>query len=170
MLSNYAPTRQRKWSLAISFDPYVKEWRPSKDDRQQYLYPFVLELLQGAAADVPQCTDLLGLLDDIFSDDTAEPDLTPVHQLLLGLIESGQRHTGHGHRKVPEYGVDPCARKGSTSEGKQYVYCRYLFPRLLRLFEGFKRAVVEDDRIRCDCWFGWSDRNFRYHLPLRTSI
>ena len=134
--------------LGNFFDPYVKEWHPSEDDRGKDLYPFVLELLQGAAADVPQCTDLLGLLDDIFSDDTAEPDLTPVHQLLLGLIESGQRHTGHGHRKVPEYGVDPCARKGSTSEGKQYVYCRYLFPRLLRLFEGFKRAVVEDDPHR----------------------
>ena len=68
--------------------------------------------------------------------------------------------------------MDPCARKGSTSEGKQYVYCRYLFPRLLRLFDGLKRAVVEDDPHRPGLRNSYMARNdslinpFELHLLL----
>ena len=82
----------------------------------------------------------------MFSDD-AEPNLLPLQTLLLALIEDGQRHTLHGRRK-PTLGCDACARKGSAKHGRDHVYCRYLFPRLLRLLHSMKKAVVEEDEHR----------------------
>ena len=46
------------------------------------------------------------------------------------------------------WGSDPCARKGSKAHGTNHVYCRYLFPRLLRFFAQLLGAVVEDDPHR----------------------
>ena len=46
------------------------------------------------------------------------------------------------------WGSDPCARKGSRTHGTNHVYCRYLFPGLLRFFAQVRGAVVEDDPHR----------------------
>ena len=45
-------------------------------------------------------------------------------------------------------GTHPCARKGSTSKGKEYVYCRYNFPKPLVRLDWDKLAVVTDDEHR----------------------
>ena len=63
--------------------------------------------------------DLLELLEKTFS--TEKPDLQPLRKLLLALIEDGQHHLGH-EKGPPIVGVHPCARKGSCSKGKEYVY------------------------------------------------
>ena len=41
-----------------------------------------------------------------------------------------------------------CSEKGSTSKGKEYVYCRYLFPKDLLMLEWNKLARVADDPHR----------------------
>ena len=45
----------------------------------------------------------------------------------MALIESGQRHTAHGHN-LPVLGSHPCARKDARTG---QPFCRYLFPRAL---------------------------------------
>ena len=69
-------------------------------------------------------------------------------------------------------GVDACARKGSTTHGKQYVYCRYLFPRHLWLFGALQKGIVLDDPHRPGLRNLFLDRNdtllnpFEEHLIL----
>ena len=140
-------TREKaEGALGDFFDNYVSERHPAKNDKGDALYIFVHDILRDASLAQPQCTDLLELLDEVFQDGVA-PDLAPLQSLLVALIEDGQRHTWHGDR-APTYGSDPCARKGSSSQGCTHVYCRYLFPRLLRLFDALQKAVVEDDPHR----------------------
>ena len=93
----------------------------------------------------PQCIDLLELLEQHTASGTA--DLDPLRKVLLALIQDGQRHAMHGHGP-PIYGVHACARKGSKSEGKEYVYCRYLFPKPLLRLNWAKLATVVDDKHR----------------------
>ena len=129
------------------FDRYVNEWHPAKDDEGAALYPYALEIVEDSQYHQPQCVDLLELFDQIFSDEHTAPDLLPLQKLLVALIEDGQRHAWHG-RKTPTLGLDACARKGSAKYGKECVYCRYLFPRLVRLLDSVKKAVVEHDDHR----------------------
>ena len=88
---------------------------------------------------------MLALLETHLADDT--PNLDPLRGILLALIEDGQRHDMHGHND-PTWGVHACARKGSTSKGREYVYCRYLFPKPLLKLDWDKLALVVDDEHR----------------------
>ena len=115
--------------LGEFFGEYIREWHPCKDDQGENLFPFVQEILAEPELAQPQCTNLLAVLDEIFDVDQPSVNLCPLARLVTALIEDGQRHTGHG-TQAPVLGTDPCARKGSSSRGTSYVYCRYLFPRL----------------------------------------
>ena len=86
------------------------------------------------------------LLENTLSNDTTV-DLTPLRRLLLALIEDGQRHTMHGPN-APQHGIHPCARKGRTSTGKEYIYCRYKYPKPLLVLDWDKLAIVTDDEHR----------------------
>ena len=46
----------------------------------------------------------------------------------------------------PKYGSCPCARRGSRTKGKEFVYCRYGFPKVL--LDWKKIASVTDDEHR----------------------
>ena len=133
--------------LGAFFNQCVCEWHPAKDDEGKPMYDHVIELMRESQYQPPQCIDLLKLLDEVSSDKAAAPDLLPLQKLLLAVIEDGQRHAWHG-RGPPVLGVDACARKGSALHGKDHVYCRYLFPRLLRLLDSVKKAQVEPDPHR----------------------
>ena len=78
-----------------------------------------------------------------------EPDTSRLKYLLLALIENGQRHDYHEHGP-PRFGVHACARKGKKSDGKEYIYCRYLFPRELRSFRGEVKGCILEDPHRPD--------------------
>ncbi len=135
------------------FDDYIREWHPCKDEQGENAFKYVQEILAQPYLAQPQCTSLLALLDELFDDRVSGEgvpsyDLTPLPRLLVALLEDGQRHTGHGDQHPPVLGADACARKGSTTHGKQYVYCRYLFPRLLRLLDALQKGVVLDDPHR----------------------
>ena len=62
-------------------------------------------------ADKPQAVNLLPLLESIFADEEKDPDVSELKNILLALIEDGNRHTWHSHRDGPVWGLDPCARK-----------------------------------------------------------
>ena len=133
--------------LGQFYHEHIKEWHPSKDAGGNQLYPFKIDLLQNRDFEKPQSVDLLELLEKIHSNDR-DVDLDQLRRLLLALIEDGQRHTMHGHN-APQYGSHPCAKKGRTSTGKEYIYCRYNFPKaLLVLLDWDKLAVVTDDEHR----------------------
>ena len=70
----------------------------------------------------------------------------PLKEVLLALIETGQRHTLHGFHAP--HAAQACAKTGRTSHGHRYVYCRYLFPRDLQQFDGDQRGVVREDPHR----------------------
>ena len=125
--------------LGDFFGDYISEWHPCKNEDGQALYPFVLEILSAEATSEPLAVDLLEVLDEIFTEEPCAPNLQPLHHLLVGLIEEGQRHTMHDIH-APTWGVHQCARKGSVAHGKAHVYCRYLFPRLLRLFDELQNS------------------------------
>lgn len=132
--------------LGNYFSEHIKEWHPAKDAGGNQLYPFRADLLQNEDYDKPQTVDLLDFLEDALADDKAV-DLNKLRRLLLALIEDGQRHTMHGHN-LPTHGQHPCARLGRTSTGKQYIYCRYLFPKALLVLDWDKLALVTDDPHR----------------------
>ena len=98
-------------------------------------------------ADKPQTVNLLPLLESIFADEEKDPDVSELKNILLALIEDGNRHTWHSHRDGPVWGLDPCARKVKKKGGAEVVYCRYLFPRDLfieALHDGQKGEVRAD--------------------------
>ena len=103
----------------------------------------------------PQTVNLLELLEDIFRDcddekkQPCEPDTSKLKYLLLALIENGQRHDYHQH-EPPTLGKHACARKGKTSQGTEYVYCRYLFPREVRSFDESVKGCIQEDPHRPD--------------------
>ena len=114
------------------------------------------------------------MLEKIFAEPEQDPDLRDIKNLLLALIEDGNRHTWHSHREGPLWGVDPCARKvkkpGQAKEG----YCRYLFPRELYVeatHDG-KKGEVRDDPHRTNLrnlFLARNDtliNNFEEHLLL----
>ena len=122
----------------------------------------------------PQTIDLLSELEMVFADETA-PDTSRLKQILIALIESGQRHDfhiPHAHGP-PMYGKNTCARKGSTSHGREHVYCRYLFPRELMNFDAESaQGCIRSDPHRPDLRSLFLTRNhslinnFEAHLLL----
>ena len=100
-----------------------------------------------------------------------EPDTSRLKYLLLALIENGQRHDYHEHGP-PRFGVHACARKGKNSDGKEYIYCRYLFPREMRSFNDELKGCILEDPHRPDLRNLFLNRNdclinsFEEHLLL----
>mgnify|MGYP003324033279 CR=1 FL=1 len=137
---------ERDKSLGAFFNEYVKEWHPSKDAGGNQRYPFKLDLLQNKEFDKPQSVDLLDMLEKMHADEQ-NIDMDPLRRLFLALIEDGQRHTMHGHNP-PRIGVHPCSKKGRTSTGKEYIYCRYNFPKPLLVLDWDQLAQVTDDEHR----------------------
>jgi hypothetical protein len=144
--------------VADFYEPYISERHPCKDAAgaplwsfAEPLYTLVVEGVRFPECAKPQTVNLLRELELAFAEDperpTREPDTSRLKYLLLALIESGQRHTGHGHQ--PPRPDDPCARRAKKGPAAERVYCRYLFPRELRPpREDGKRGVVEDDPYR----------------------
>ena len=133
---------------------------------EEPLYTLIVENVRMPGMAKPQAVSLLELLEDVFrdapSDGSAndcseaheagriwEPDTSRLKYLLLALIEHGQRHDYHDHGP-PTYGKHACARKGKSSDGKEYVYCRYLFPREMRSFPGEVKGCILEDPHRPD--------------------
>ena len=133
--------------LGEFFGRHVCEWHPGKTAQGVMTYNFVLEILRTAEYAQPQCVDLYSVLESVLDTDDGAVTLQPLHRLLAAIIETGQRHTGHGEGP-PVWGRDSCARKGCVSKGTCHVYCRYLFPRVLRFFAQLRGAVVDDDPHR----------------------
>ena len=146
-VDNWKTWEQAETEIAAFFKDYVREMHPCKDTDGRSLYPFLIENIQLPHCAKPQTINLLDLLEQVFDTDT--PDLSRLKEILVALIETGQRHTGHSHR-APTYGVHPCARKAKTSDRKEYVYCRYLFPRDLYFPKEGKHGEVRDDPHRPD--------------------
>ena len=105
----------------------------------------------------------------ICSDEHGAPELLPLQKLLLALIEDEQRHAWQGTRP-PTRGMDACARKGSATYGKEHVYCRYLFPRLLRFLQTFNKAVVESDMHRPGLYSLFLSRNDQLLNPFEEHL
>ena len=87
----------------------------------------------------------------------------------VALIEDGQRHSWHG-RGSPVLGVDACARKGSARDGKDCVFCRYLFPRLLRLLDSVTKGKVEPDPHRPGLYSLFLSRNDVFLNPFEEHL
>ena len=112
------------------------------------LYDYAREHVEERTLRRPQCVDLLEMLEEIFdTPQGTEPDVLPLKKLLLSLVEDGQRHTGHGHRK-PQWGVHPCARRVKSGQRKDEVYCRYRFPSNLFLPDAASLGIVTVDEYR----------------------
>ena len=142
--SIYYPTwDEAEQTLCQFFTPYISEMHPCKDAHGNRLYDYHIETLSAAQhCQQPLCTNLHQEIATAFSEDP--PNLSRLRDILLALIEQGQRHTSHGH-SPPKLGEDACARKGSKSCGPDCVDCRYLFPRDLRVNEdGLLGAICED--------------------------
>ena len=89
----------------------------------------------------------LPLLESIFADEEKEPDVSELENILVALIEDGNRHTCHSHRDAPVWGLDPYARKVKIRGQAEVVYSRYLFPRDLfieAVHDGKKGEVRAD--------------------------
>ena len=111
------------------------------------MFQYIQDILAAPDLAQPQCVDLLEVLDGVFAEDAEQFNLLPLQTLLVALIEDGQRHTSHGEA-APNLGWDACARRGSANHGRNYIYCRYLFPRLLRLLDELRKGEVLDDPHR----------------------
>ena len=139
--------QQAEQEIAAFYHRYVSEMHPCRDAHGAELYGFndlTVENLQLPHRAKPQCVRLLPLLEDVLH--AEEPDLTPLKEVLLALIETGQRHTLHGFHAP--HAAQVCAKTARTSHGQRYVYCRYLFPRDLQHFDGDQRGVVREDPHR----------------------
>ena len=119
-LRTYAEAQQQ---VAAFYDAYIRERHPCKDvngaalwNFAEPLYTLLVEGVRFPGMAKPQTVNLKELLEEVFPKDPAvperEPDTSKLKYLVLALIESGQRHTGHGHGLPrPE---DPCARVDVT--------------------------------------------------------
>ena len=127
---------------------------PARDAAGHPLSDFVIENFYSEFGEKPQTINLKLLLDEAFTTGSEagrnEPCFDKVKQLLLALIESGQRHTMHLYSK-PVLGVHPCAREGrnSTTRTKE-TYCRYLFPRDIFIPTDGCIGEVREDPYRPD--------------------
>ena len=75
----------------------------------------------------PATVNLYEVLEKIFKNDTnKEPDLQPLREILLSLIEHGGRHSYHGEH-APVLGKHQCARQAKATKDRPcLIYCRYL--------------------------------------------
>ncbi len=127
---------------------------PAQDEVGNQLYEFVIENLHLPHCARPQSVNLLQVLDEIFGtrgatvpgevDDSSEPNVQKLREILLALIEDGNRHTYHDFGP-PVWGKNSCARKAKRKGEAEEVYCRYLFPRdKLRATEDKRGAFREE--------------------------
>ena len=87
-------------ACAQFYNDYVFKWHPSKNLNGNPSYNYARQHVEERTLRRPQCVDLLEMLKEIFdTPQGTEPDVLPLKKLLLSLVEDGQRHTGHGHRK-----------------------------------------------------------------------
>ena len=112
--------------LAKYFSELASESHPAKNEGGNKLYDFVIENLGHTELGQPKTLDLGALLKKVLADE--DPDLTPLKQVIIALVEDGQRHTMHGFR-APVRGRDPCARLNPKTKGSSDVICRYGFPK-----------------------------------------
>ncbi len=128
--SDHMQTREEA-ELAVSkyFEHFVKEMHPCKDSSGNARYPYITDLLAHEYGTRPQCVPLIDVLERAFADPLS-PDLSELKQILVAIIESGQRHTGHGH-DAPKLGLHPCARKIRMPGEHSKIACRYDFPKAL---------------------------------------
>ena len=121
---DFLPTwHEAEQQVGTFFHDYILESHPCKDIVGNKRFDFHTDLLTNPFCARPQAFQLLTELKAILT--SWRPDLSRLKLLVLALLESGQRHTAHGHA-VPVFGTHSCARKnGSTGA----VFCRYLFPR-----------------------------------------
>ena len=165
--------------LADFFDEYVKETHPCKDSAGNPLYDFFIDNLTIPGLAKPQCVNLLDVLDRAFHKDKSadasattgadeEPDFAELKQILVALIEDGQRHTYHSSNK-PTLSVHACAREQT---GSKEVYCRYCFPKDLFAPTEDKKGIITEDPHRKDLYNIFFARNdhllnsFETHLLL----
>ena len=89
----------------------MSETHPSKNDKGESLFHYYVDLFEPEESlQKPQTVNLYEVLEKIFEDPNhQEPDLQPVREILLSLIEHGGRHTIHGE-SAPIMGKHPCAR------------------------------------------------------------
>ena len=120
----YAVATKETWDqaeakIANFFDNYISEMHPAKDRHGDALYDFVIDNIQFGSRGMPQSVNLKRLLDKVFAspdqkpdhgEDAVEPDVQELKELLLALIENGQKHDSHPHGR-PRIGVHACARK-----------------------------------------------------------
>ena len=136
-------------ALADFYKSYVSETHPCKDELGNPLYHFVIEDLRPKKhLHKPQTINLYEVLETIFEDPTKEPDLQPLREILVALLEDGGLHCYHGKDK-PIFGKHPCARKTPKRKGcAEEVYCRYLFPREIFLATDARPGCVKADPHR----------------------
>ena len=141
--------------VADFYNPYVREMHPCKDTAgkplwffDEPLYTLMVENVPMPGCAKPQTINLLELLEGVFSTPD-KPDTSRLKYLLLALVENGQRHDYHDH-DPPKLGTHACARKGKNFDGKEIVYCRYLFPREMQNFDGDVKGCIMEDPFRPD--------------------
>ena len=112
------------------------------------------------------------MLEKVFERPDEEPDLQPLRELLLSLIEHGGLHDKHG-QFPPIAGVHKCARfKSQQKKDPRDCYCRYLFPRHLFAANDENPGYVKTDPHRPNLRHLYLDRNdafinnFETHLLL----
>ena len=147
--------------VAEFYDSYIQERHPCKDACGAPLWhftePLYTLLVEGVAfpgCAKPQSVNLRALLEEVFRVDptnpTREPDTSKLKYVLLALIESGQRHTGHGHGAPRS--EDPCERLSGLVFG---VGSDYLDQALVlvssqcggRVLAGRRRCVIGKMRL-----------------------
>ena len=137
-------------TVADFFDDYISEMHPCKDEHGRHRYDFLVESLSLPHCAKPSCFNLRQELETIFRDEAmdVEPDLTKLKQILVALIEDGQRHTIHP--LGPKLGEHPCARKVKDNSGRYVVTFRYGFERDLYVPSSDSPGKVEVDSMRSD--------------------
>ncbi len=82
---------QAEAKVANFFVDYVRETHPAKDEDGFALYDYVLENLKTPSKPKPHTVHLKEILEKVFStgDESFEPDVNELKDILLGLIEEG---------------------------------------------------------------------------------
>jgi hypothetical protein len=148
---------------------YVSEKHPSKNVIGEESYNYWEDIIT-SSLQKPQCVNVMQLLSDVLepvdAQCAAEPDFTELKKLLLAIVEAGQRHDMHGHNPHPS-SMMQCARQRGSS-----TYCRYLFPRKVRLPDASRPGEVREDPYRAGLRNLFLERNdqllnnFEAHLLL----
>ena len=137
---DFLPTwAEAETSLANFFSSYISEEHPCKDLTGNRRFDFIADLLDDPALAQPHATPLAGHLELALT--TPRPDLTSLKFLVVALLESGQRHTAHGH-SPPLLGVHACARESKLAKT---AFCRYLFPREMWSRHDNRAGRIEQD-------------------------